>query len=145
MDRIKILEYYDDWEVHSPSITMKVPALAITKDYHNFSKGIRFSRQNLYVRDLFQCQYCSETFDYHELNIDHVIPLSKGGKTNWENCVTSCKSCNSRKGSSTNIKPRMKPYKPDYYSLVGKWKDIEFTVRQESWNQYLGINDQVAA
>ena len=47
MDRIKILEYYDDWEIHSPSVTMFVPALAIPKDYHSFSKGIRFSRQNL--------------------------------------------------------------------------------------------------
>jgi len=81
MDKIKVLEYYDDWQVHSPSITMNVPALAITKDYHAFQKGVRFSRSNMYLRDLFLCQYCSGTFDDHELNIDHVQPLSKGGKT----------------------------------------------------------------
>jgi hypothetical protein len=36
MEKIKVLEWYADWEVHSPSTTLKVPALAITRDYHNF-------------------------------------------------------------------------------------------------------------
>ena len=112
MEKIKVLEWYADWEVHSPSTTLKVPALAITRDYHNFQKGVRFSRSNLYLRDLFQCQYCAETFDYHELNIDHVQPMSKGGKTNWENCVTSCIPCNSRKQNFFK-KPIREPFKPD--------------------------------
>ena len=37
-----------------------------------------------------------------------------------------------------------KPYKPDYYSLVGQWKKMDFTVKQESWNQYLGLDKRVA-
>jgi hypothetical protein len=40
--------------------------------------------------------------------------------------------------------PRIKPYKPDYYALVKKWKEMPFTVRQESWNQYLGTDKKVS-
>jgi hypothetical protein len=35
------------------------------------------------------------------------------------------------------------PYKPDYYALVKKWKNMPFTVRQDSWNKYLGVDKKV--
>jgi 5-methylcytosine-specific restriction endonuclease McrA len=136
MDRIKILEYYDDWEIHSPSTTMFVPALAITKDYHSFNKGVRFSRQNLYLRDLFQCQYCAETFEPHDLNIDHVKPLSKGGTTNWENCVTSCVPCNSRKGNMFK-RPLREPFRPDYWTLTARRKQFHYDMKHPSWRDYI--------
>ena len=96
------------------------------------------------MRDLFKCQYCDDVFDYDELTIDHVIPRMAGGKSVWENCVTACKSCNHSKGSHTHIKPRIKPYRPDYYSLVNQWKKMDFSVKQNSWNQYLGLDKRVA-
>ena len=136
IDKIKVLEYYDDWQVHSPSTTLNVPALAITRDYHAFQKGVRFSRSNLYLRDLFQCQYCAETFDYHELNIDHVHPISKGGKTTWENCVTSCVPCNSRKKSKL-IKPIREPFKPDYWTLTARRKKYHYDLKHPSWRDYI--------
>ena len=34
----------------------------------------------------------------NELTFDHLLPRSKGGKTNWENVVTACSSCNVQKG-----------------------------------------------
>jgi 5-methylcytosine-specific restriction endonuclease McrA len=83
-------------------------------------------------------------FDYDELTIDHVVPRMLGGKSVWENCVTACKSCNHSKGSHTHIKPRIRPYRPDYYSLVNQWKKMDFSVKQASWNQYLGLDKQVA-
>ena len=136
MGRITVMEYYDDWEVHSPSTTLRVPALAVTKNYHAYQKGVRFSRQNMYLRDLFQCQYCGDTFETDNLNIDHVKPISKGGKTNWENCVTSCIPCNSRKGDSYR-KPLKEPFKPDYYALSARKKNYITNIRHPSWNIYL--------
>ena len=44
LDRIQILETYDDWEIHSEYLTMKVPAVAVTKDYFKFKKAAKFSR-----------------------------------------------------------------------------------------------------
>ena len=144
LGRVHVIETYPDWIVHSERLAINVPSVCVTKDYFHYKKNVKFSRYNLYMRDLFTCQYCMDTFDYDELTIDHVIPRAAGGKTNWENCSTSCKSCNHSKGSKTNIRPKVMPYKPDDYSLVGKWKDTDFKVKQASWNQYLGLNKQVA-
>ena len=95
----------------------------------------------MYLRDLYQCQYCADTFSHDELTIDHVVPRSNGGITTWENSVTACKSCNHKKGSKL-WKPLRMPYKPDYYQLVAKWKNRPVHIEHPSWNQYLGIQDQ---
>ena len=136
LDRIKILETYDDWVVHSPSTTMRVPALAITKEYMKYKRAVRFSRKNLYLRDLYQCQYCGETCDTHELTIDHVIPVSKGGKTTWDNCVTACYDCNFEKGNKHQL-PRRLPFKPSYWHLVGaNAEKLGWHIKHPSWRDY---------
>ena len=43
MDKIKVIEHYDDWSVHSPGKSWPVPALAITKDYHADRKSTRLN------------------------------------------------------------------------------------------------------
>lgn len=63
--------------------------------------GPRFSRQNIYLRDGFRCQYCSWSGTLLNLTLDHLIPLARGGKTSWDNIVTACKACNLRKGART--------------------------------------------
>lgn len=65
------------------------------------SHGPRFSRQNVYLRDGFRCQYCQCSGSLLNLTLDHLIPLARGGKTSWENIVTACKACNLRKGART--------------------------------------------
>jgi 5-methylcytosine-specific restriction endonuclease McrA len=139
LGRVTVLETYPDWLLHSEHMTINVPSVCVTKDYFHYKKRVKFSRYNLYLRDLFQCQYCGDTFDFDDLTIDHVTPRAAGGRTTWENCTTACKACNHRKGSKTNIKPMRMPYSPDYFNLVSKWKDTDFTVKQESWYKYLGV------
>lgn len=145
LGRVSVIETYPDWMIRSERLTLNVPSVCVTKDYFPHKQHVKFSRYNMYLRDLFKCQYCLDTFDFDDLTIDHVVPRALGGKTNWTNCTTSCKACNSAKGHKTNIRPKTMPYKPDYYSLVAKWKDTKFCVKQESWNQYLGITGLVAA
>lgn len=139
LDRVHVLETYDNWEIHSEHLTIKVPSVCVTKEYFNNKKSVKFSRYNLYLRDLYQCQYCSDTFEHKDLTIDHVIPRASGGKTNWENTVTACKPCNHKKGSKLQTPLRM-PYKPDYYSLVGKWKNMPVHIKHPSWEKYLGLD-----
>lgn len=62
---------------------------------------IRLSRQNLMLRDQYQCQYCGRHPGPSDLNVDHVVPRSRGGRDTWENLVISCRSCNLRKGKRT--------------------------------------------
>ena len=143
LGKVRILETYPDWIIRSERVTINVPSVCVTTDYFHYKKNVKFSRYNMYLRDLFQCQYCQEVFDFEDLTIDHVNPRANGGKTVWDNCVTACKPCNHSKGDKKNIRPLNMPYKPDYYALVKKWKDMPFTVKQESWNQYLGTDKRV--
>jgi len=61
-----------------------------------YRNKVPFSRKNIFVRDNFKCQYCGRP---EKLSIDHVVPVSRGGKTNFENCVASCVKCNTKKGN----------------------------------------------
>ena len=59
------------------------------------------TRKNVMLRDAHQCQYCGRRPPVRDLNIDHVLPRSRGGADSWENLVTACRLCNLRKGWKT--------------------------------------------
>ena len=137
MDKCDVLAWYDDWIVRSPSWETRVPAVLILKEYQRRRRMPRFSKTNLYLRDLFTCQYCSTQLPRNSLTLDHVRPLSLGGKTNWENIVAACQKCNTQKGNKMIMKPKRMPYRPDYYELVNNRKQLEIEVRHNSWHDYL--------
>lgn len=143
LDKVTVLEEYDDWLIRSEHFSMNVPAVVVSKEYFKFKKSAKFSRGNLFLRDMFQCQYCADTFDYKELTIDHVIPRCDGGRTTWENTVAACKSCNSEKGHK-RIKPLREPYHPSHFQLLNRWKERPVHVQHESWYRYLGIDPKPA-
>lgn len=47
------------------------------------------------------CYHCGQKFKPTELTMDHLIPIVRGGKSTKQNCVPSCKECNSQKGYLT--------------------------------------------
>ena len=69
-------------------------------------------------RDAHQCQYCGKRPPLRELNIDHVVPRSRGGGDTWENLVTACRVCNLRKGWKTPEEANMRlarvPFRPKW-------------------------------
>lgn len=90
------------YEVRSPSITLQVPEhirLTITGTERVW-KVPPVNRRELLRRDHHVCQYCGST---KQLTIDHIVPLSKGGKHTWDNVVTACERCNQRKGDRTPL------------------------------------------
>lgn len=137
LDKCMVLEWYDDWIVSSPSWETKVPAVIMLKEMMKRRRTPRFSKTNLYLRDLNTCQYCNTQFPRTQLTLDHVIPLSKGGKTNWLNIVAACGKCNSLKGDKTTMKPAKKPHQPDYYELVNNRKKLGVDIKHPSWEQFL--------
>jgi len=132
------IEYYDDWQVSSPSISFPVPSVMVSEIYIKKKHSIRFSRFNLLLRDGFVCQYCSKKLDMVDLTVDHVIPRSRGGKTNWENIVCACYVCNTVKGHKTHMKPIKKPIKPDYYQLLDSARTLPIRVPSITWITYIG-------
>jgi 5-methylcytosine-specific restriction endonuclease McrA len=49
------------------------------------------------------CHYCEKKFKPNELTMDHIVPLSKGGKSTKGNLVPSCKDCNNKKMYMTPV------------------------------------------
>jgi hypothetical protein len=76
---------------------------------------VGLSKHRLFVRDRHTCAYCGLTFHERELTIEHIVPLSRGGRHEWTNVATACRSCNTRKGGRTPEEARMPllyvPYK----------------------------------
>jgi len=146
LDKVTVLEWYDDWKISSPTFSMQVPATVMVKDYHNIKHHVRFSRYNLALRDEFKCGYCEISHQIDELTIDHVLPRCKGGRTTWENTVISCKTCNVAKGAKL-WKPRRQPEKPDYYRMSALRSRFPFTVKHHSWLDYVPngvINENIS-
>ena len=140
LDRINVLEWHEDWQVHSPNVTMTVPSVMMVREYVKRRSNTSFNRSNVYLRDNYICQYCKQMFSYKDLTLDHVIPKSKGGKTEWTNVVSACRKCNNDKASHTHIKPYKQPRKPDFLQLVNgvNVKHIE----HEIWLKYITLDSE---
>lgn len=139
LKKISVLEWYDA-EVHTPTTTFKIPALAAIKrfTYNKSDKTVRFSRQNIFIRDCFTCLYCDEVFSPKELTIDHVIPRSKGGENSWKNAASCCKVCNLKKGNTVGVYvPKYPPFVPDQKNLVSRKHIISDQIKHDSWRTYL--------
>ena len=97
-----------------------------------------FTRFNVFLRDKFRCQYCGSN---RELTFDHLLPRSKGGKTNWDNVVTACSSCNVKKGGrlykNSGMILNQKPFRPSTEDLHKNGKNFPPNFLHESWMDYL--------
>ena len=59
------------------------------------SNKMRFS---IYKRDGYRCRICGRSDRFADLEIDHIKPIAKGGKSTYGNLQTLCKRCNKEKG-----------------------------------------------
>lgn len=136
-DKANVLEWYDDWVVRSARWSTRVPAVMMLNEYQKKKTAIRFSKQNIFLRDEYKCQYCGISVTARTATLDHVLPQSHGGKSEWTNCTTACGSCNSKKGNDYSVVPAAKPWKPDYWALVNKRKKLGWDLPHPSWKNYL--------
>lgn len=116
-EKIEVIKEYEDTWIRSPSKKFKLPSVIRLIDYiFKLPWGIKLTRTNLFIRDRGTCQYCTKRLNRSRFTIDHVIPKSKGGKTDWNNLVISCAKCNIKKGDSSlnemGFKLAKKPSQP---------------------------------
>jgi 5-methylcytosine-specific restriction endonuclease McrA len=129
--------------IRTPRMLLKVPRVVVLQAYDKLPRTrVRFSRQNVYLRDSFTCQYCTKVFPRHQLNLDHVVPRSQGGRTTWENVVCSCVRCNLAKGGRTPKQASMKllkvPRRPS-------WSTLTPLLGRVPYKEWLPFLDPVAA
>ena len=60
---------------------------------------VGLTKHRLFVRDRQTCAYCANRFVEADLTVEHIAPVSRGGRHEWTNVVTACRSCNTRKGN----------------------------------------------
>ena len=138
LEKADVLYWHESWIVRSANWETPVPSVIMLRDYMKPKQAVRFSRSNVFLRDGYKCMYCYTKLEKKECTLDHVLPTSHGGKTTFENTVTSCSPCNANKGANKKIVPKIKPYKPDYYDLVNKRKKQGFeNVRFKEWLQFI--------
>jgi len=112
-------------KVHTSTKEIAIPEIVVLTKYDRLpSRDVKYSRQTLFERDSYRCAYCGKHFPRPELTVDHIIPRSKGGKTNWDNTVSACRQCNFLKANRTPQEAKMplllKPKKPKWISPLHK-------------------------
>lgn len=122
---------------------IRVPRVLLLIAYDRIPRrNVRFSRYNIYLRDRNTCQYCGEKYPKNELNLDHVVPRSRGGVTTWENVVCSCIDCNRQKGGmlpdEVGMRLMKKPGKPHWMPLT---EVLSKGVHYREWRPFLNVVD----
>ena len=137
--KVEVVKSYDkvlravSWSVQMPSVVRLVRFVKRRRI------RIAMTRQNVLLRDDYQCQYCLKHFPAKELTRDHVVPRSQGGPMTWENIVAACVSCNSDKGGRTPKEAKMKlkrtPVRPE--GLLTKYTLHLGAKTEDSWEDFL--------
>ncbi len=128
----------NDW-ISTVNFYIAVPRIIRLLFYDRLPQAkVKFNRRNIFARDRNCCQYCGKKFPTSELSLNHVIPRTLGGKSDWDNMVCACVECNALKGGRMPREAGMaliaKPTKPKHNSLVHIYLGHE---RYHSWKQFL--------
>lgn len=127
--------------VRTPTLRIAVPEVIRLTRYDRLpQREVVFTRRNLYEHYRYRCCYCGRTFRTQELNLDHVIPRSKGGASDWSNVVTACIACNTRKGDRLPDEAGMRllavPSKPKWHGMRSLLLSCPMPIRQ-SWQKLI--------
>jgi 5-methylcytosine-specific restriction endonuclease McrA len=133
------LSVWDDEYFRTPSMTFGIPATVrlLSRVSRKWSPP-RFRKKAIFNRDSWQCQYCQTLLHRSSVTIDHVYPRSRGGSNSWKNCVTSCKSCNRKKGSKTPAEAGMsllkQPIEPSPFHF---WDLAKGNIWHDDWTTFI--------
>lgn len=139
--KIEVLSEWEDKNIRWTNGKMKMPATIRLKYYVRWiPRKTRFNRAGVFRRDKNVCQYCGHTFKLSDLTIDHVIPQSKGGKSNWHNCVACCFPCNNKKSDRTPDEAHMPLLTKPVIPGANLGTEIHHMSNlHPDWTMYLGI------
>ncbi len=135
LKKAELLSEVEDQMIRTVTRVYPMPAVIRLFNYiHLPYRGVVLTRQNIFKRDRFSCQYCGSG---KNLTLDHIVPRSKGGKSSWMNLVTACRRCNTTKGDRTpeeaGLLLKDQPHKPTYLMFL---RDYSGSVRKE-WMPFL--------
>ncbi|OGS22765.1 MAG: hypothetical protein A2252_10595 [Elusimicrobia bacterium RIFOXYA2_FULL_39_19] len=127
--------------VKTPNFNLAIPEVIALKFYDKVPmREMKFTRKNIYEHYDYKCCYCGKKLAPNELNLDHIVPKSRGGKTDWKNIVTSCFPCNLKKGNmllnEAKMKLLIKPNRPSINPGFGIILKSPIRLRT-SWQKFI--------
>jgi len=145
LGKIEVIEEYDH-DIRSTSIVFKCPAVVrLLSVFKRHKKRVKFSRVNIFGRDKYRCQYCGDKGKLADLTYDHVLPKSRGGKTEWKNIVTACYGCNAKKKDRTpreaGMRLRKQPIQPSW--VPSMTIQIKKEYAPSAWASYMYWNSEL--
>ena len=126
--------------IHAARVAIRIPSVIRLLEFRRIPYQTRaLSRKNLLLRDRYTCQFCGRTLPAHELTLDHVIPRSRGGRTDWDNLVACCHKCNNLKGDRLPEEAGLKLLRPPRpFTLHTSRQIMRMMGRSdERWRKYL--------
>lgn len=132
--KAKVLKYSDRL-IQGVGKVFRAPAvMVLVKVVRSvYRNRVPFTKKNVLARDQHRCVYCG--LRPRVLTIDHVIPISRGGKTDFDNCVACCKTCNNKKGARTPREAGMHLRKPPYQPTISEF--IRIRLKQSGVYRFL--------
>lgn len=79
-------------------------------------------RRNAYNKQNGKCAMCGQKIQYINATVDHVIPISKGGKNSVDNMEVMCYVCNQMKRDQ---------FKDDFLEHIRKIYEYQFGNKQK--------------
>lgn len=127
--------------VRTPNFRIAIPEVIALKLYDRLpTTEVKFTRRNIYEHYHYRCCYCGRKFASADLNLEHVVPRSRGGKTGWSNIVTACIPCNLKKGNKMPDEAGMRllitPTKPKWRASVTLMLNSAAKIRA-SWQRFV--------
>jgi 5-methylcytosine-specific restriction endonuclease McrA len=126
--------------LHAARLAIRIPSVIRLLEYRRIPYQTRaLSRKNLLLRDHFTCQFCGRALPAHELTLDHVVPRSRGGGTDWDNLVACCHKCNNLKGDRLPEEAGLRLLRPPRpFTLHTSRQIMRMMGRSdERWRKYL--------
>ena len=107
-EKVDLVDEARSITVKSAKRSFSITNVVRLKRYVNVPhRTAKWSRRGVLIRDDYTCAYCGahvgekqrgKHLSSNDFTIDHVVPISQGGKTSWGNTVCACFKCNQRKG-----------------------------------------------
>jgi len=116
--------YYD-----SHSTYVEYQELRKTDKFKHWWKR-QFAKQNA------ECYYCKVDLHTVRINVEHIVPMSKGGSNKYKNMVLSCSTCNKEKGSKMLPSKLRKSLRKELQQKVSVDKKVYKENLKKSEEQY---------
>ena len=135
LKKAEAVEACADKVIRSVNRSFSLPSIIRLRRYVQVPyRKVSLTRANVFRRDGYKCGYCGSR---QHLTLDHVLPRCRGGRDSWDNLVTACQSCNTKKGNrlpeEAGMELARKPFRPSYVMYL-----TNFSPRvDDGWRPYL--------